>query len=72
MFNYHFLLILSGPEGVVTYTRRHINPNALPIWSSIDKMLPKLHISSEGTIEDEGSGLIEIDFANKLVLADCC
>lgn len=65
--NYFRRICKKRPEGVITYTRRHINPNALPIWSSIDKTLPKLHISSEGTIEDEGSGLIEIDFANKFI-----
>lgn len=65
--NYFRRISKKRPDGVLTYTRRHINPNALPVWSSVDKGLPKMYISSEGTIEDEGSGLLEIDFANKFI-----
>ncbi|XP_049814518.1 poly(ADP-ribose) glycohydrolase [Schistocerca nitens] len=54
-----------APEGVVTFTRRCIAPENLPLWETSSKLLNKLHITSCGTIEDEGRGMLQVDFANK-------
>ncbi|KAL1117697.1 hypothetical protein AAG570_004012, partial [Ranatra chinensis] len=55
------------PEGVITYSRNFVDPIRLPNWSECNISFPKLHISSKGTIEDDGTGMMEIDFANKFV-----
>lgn len=64
-----FFLIILAPTGVVTFKRRHINRSAIPRWDKLDTKLSecKVHISSTGTIEDDGLGLLQVDFANKYV-----
>lgn len=39
----------------------------MPRWDKIDKTFVdlKLHITSNGTIEDNGDGMLQVDFANK-------
>lgn len=69
MFNIFLILIndvmKSVPTGVVTYSRQLVPSNLYPNWSKSNKMLPHLYVSSEGTIEDDGFGLFQVDFANK-------
>jgi poly(ADP-ribose) glycohydrolase len=69
-----FICVVSAaPDGVVTYARRYVNRNDLPQWDRSRKLLTKLHITSQGTIEDDGEGLLQVDFANKYVYhAVCC
>lgn len=57
------------PKGCVTFERRFVAHNQLPIWSQCNILLgdTPLHITSEGTIEDEGIGLLQVDFANKFL-----
>lgn len=55
------------PTGTVTFSRRYIPPGSLPDWSKSTKPLPKLHIRSSGCIEDEGAGMLQVDFANKFI-----
>uniref|UniRef100_W8AQL3 poly(ADP-ribose) glycohydrolase n=1 Tax=Ceratitis capitata TaxID=7213 RepID=W8AQL3_CERCA len=57
------------PTGVVTFTRRSLNTAELPKWAECKAPLgaTPLHITSEGTIEDQGSGLLQVDFANKFL-----
>lgn len=57
----------SDHEGVVTFSRRYISPGSFPNWGQSTKPLPKMHITSHGFIEDEGSGMLQVDFANKFV-----
>nr|CAD7393435.1 unnamed protein product [Timema cristinae] len=56
-----------APEGVLTYSRQYLSSSQLPDWTSSKKFLPQLHISSSGTIEKEGGGFLQVDFANKMV-----
>lgn len=42
------------------------------MWSESTSLLPKLHVTSIGSIEDEGAGMMELDFANKLVCLYFC
>ncbi|XP_055923525.1 poly(ADP-ribose) glycohydrolase [Eupeodes corollae] len=57
------------PTGVVTFIRRSIPTADLPNWSYIEAPLAvtPLHITSCGTIEDQGRGLLQVDFANKFL-----
>ncbi|XP_026301687.1 poly(ADP-ribose) glycohydrolase isoform X3 [Apis mellifera] len=57
----------AAPEGVVTIQRRYIPKSDCPKWDEqVQKLLP-LHITSKGTIETEGTGFLQVDFANKYV-----
>ncbi|XP_014250217.1 poly(ADP-ribose) glycohydrolase isoform X1 [Cimex lectularius] len=65
--NYFRRIIKKKPKGIITFTRRHVKPEELPVWSEREEKFCKLHITSVGTIEDQGAGLMEVDFANKFV-----
>ncbi|XP_050433324.1 poly(ADP-ribose) glycohydrolase-like isoform X2 [Adelges cooleyi] len=51
----------------VTYSRRYLTENELPTWLKSTNPLTSLHIASDGTIEDNGDGMYQIDFANKFI-----
>ncbi|XP_068424615.1 poly(ADP-ribose) glycohydrolase-like [Clinocottus analis] len=53
------------PKGLVTFTRQHLNNP--PNWESSQTLLKRLHITCEGTIEDDGYGMLQVDFANRFV-----
>ncbi|XP_034754333.1 poly(ADP-ribose) glycohydrolase [Etheostoma cragini] len=53
------------PKGLVTFTRQVLNNP--PNWESSQTQLKRLHITCEGTIEDDGYGMLQVDFANRLV-----
>ncbi|ESP04028.1 hypothetical protein LOTGIDRAFT_110075, partial [Lottia gigantea] len=54
------------PCGVVTFTRQYIDNT--PIWDDFKLLVPEqIHVSSQGTIEDDGFGLLQVDFANKFI-----
>jgi len=40
----------------------------LPYWLQSTKKLTNLYITSDGTIEDNGDGMLQVDFANKWVV----
>lgn len=53
------------PTGLVTFTRKSLDK---PLnWKSSETLLTKLHITCEGTIEDDGHGMLQVDFANRFV-----
>jgi hypothetical protein len=45
-----------------------MNHDALPHWSDSNKKLTRLHVTSTGTIEDDGINMLQVDFANRLDL----
>ncbi|XP_048089359.1 poly(ADP-ribose) glycohydrolase-like isoform X1 [Alosa alosa] len=53
------------PTGLVTFTRQCLN--RFPDWESSQQRLTRLHITCEGTIEDQGHGMLQVDFANRFV-----
>ncbi|XP_065119001.1 poly(ADP-ribose) glycohydrolase isoform X3 [Paramisgurnus dabryanus] len=55
------------PDGLVTFERICIDPKQLPKWKSEKKKLGDLHITSEGSIDKEGVGMLQVDFANKYI-----
>lgn len=54
------------PTGCVTFQRRFIHAADIPRWAESTEPLggTPLHITSDGTIEDQGAGLLQVDFAN--------
>lgn len=65
----HFFFVVAAPTGVVTFTRRSIPESKLPNWSQCTMTFDTtpLHVSDDGTIEDDGEGLLQVDFANKFL-----
>ncbi|RXM99855.1 Myoferlin [Acipenser ruthenus] len=53
------------PTGLVTFTRQSLS--SFPDWQSSKNQLTRLHITCEGTIEDQGCGMLQVDFANRFV-----
>ncbi|XP_065332059.1 poly(ADP-ribose) glycohydrolase-like isoform X2 [Cloeon dipterum] len=51
------------PSGVVTFHRREVQNS--PQWNESTKPIKRLHISRKGTIEDDGTYMLQMDFANK-------
>ncbi|XP_072439495.1 poly(ADP-ribose) glycohydrolase isoform X1 [Chiloscyllium punctatum] len=65
LFCYFRKVTKEKPTGLVTFQRQCI-PN-FPEWERSTKKLTRLHITCEGTIEDNGHGMLQVDFANKYV-----
>lgn len=65
--NYFRRVSQNMPTGVVTFTRRYMHDKELIRWDQWegDFKSMKLHVTSQGTIEDQGRGLLQVDFANK-------
>jgi poly(ADP-ribose) glycohydrolase len=55
----------SDPRGVVSFRRQVLSE--FPRWSKSNKPLSELHVHAEGTIEDNGTGMLQVDFANKYI-----
>uniref|UniRef100_A0A182STD6 poly(ADP-ribose) glycohydrolase n=1 Tax=Anopheles maculatus TaxID=74869 RepID=A0A182STD6_9DIPT len=59
------------PTGVVTYERRFIPLHHVPDWDSVEACFSRdrapLHVSPDGTIEDQGVGLLQMVFANRFL-----
>lgn len=47
-------------ETLVTFQRRCIRRQDLPKWYSSDKKLCQFHVTSQGNIEDDGQGLLQV------------
>lgn len=62
-YAYHFacdicLSFSIVPTGVVTFTRQCIEK--FPNWKNLETSLTDIHVSAEGTIEDDGDGLLQV------------
>nr|XP_023996329.1 poly(ADP-ribose) glycohydrolase-like [Salvelinus alpinus] len=51
------------PCGLVTFERRYIRD--MPNWGR--ETVPKLHVSSVGFIEEQGAGMLQVDFACNMI-----
>ncbi|XP_070545478.1 poly(ADP-ribose) glycohydrolase-like isoform X2 [Ptychodera flava] len=65
ILNYFKRVTTNTPTGTVTFTRRVIQN--FPRWDKSSHSFTKLHVSSTGTIEDDGQGMLQVDFANKYI-----
>lgn len=52
------------PSGVISFTRQRITKNS---WMENGKSFTDVHVTSGGTIEDNGEGMLQADFANKFL-----
>ncbi|XP_051973835.1 poly(ADP-ribose) glycohydrolase [Xyrauchen texanus] len=57
----------SKPDGLVTFERISIPTAQLPDWNNQKKTLKNLAIVSKGSIEEEGTGMLQVDFACKYI-----
>ncbi|KAJ8022912.1 Poly(ADP-ribose) glycohydrolase [Holothuria leucospilota] len=68
IINYFRRVTSETPCGTVSFERRSIMlASNFPQWKESQCQLGNLHVSSKGTIEDDGKGMLQIDFANKFV-----
>ncbi|RWS25726.1 poly(ADP-ribose) glycohydrolase-like protein [Leptotrombidium deliense] len=67
ILNYFRRITAETPKGVVSFERRSLRKSELPDWKHSMKPLRCLKVFSEGLIESEGKGMLQVDFANKMV-----
>ncbi|XP_034290652.1 poly(ADP-ribose) glycohydrolase [Pantherophis guttatus] len=65
LFCYFRRVTEKKPTGLVTFTRQCLQE--FPEWERSPKKMPKLHVTYEGTIESNGQGMLQVDFANRFV-----
>ncbi|XP_041424523.1 poly(ADP-ribose) glycohydrolase L homeolog isoform X2 [Xenopus laevis] len=65
LFCYFRRVTEKKPTGLVTFTRQHLD--CFPDWERSSKKLTRIHVTSEGTIEGNGHGMLQVDFANRFV-----
>ncbi|XP_051794722.1 poly(ADP-ribose) glycohydrolase [Acanthochromis polyacanthus] len=54
-------------EGLVTFERRYLGDTDMPHWKRSTEKLHKLYVASRGSIESEGTGLLQVDFASSWI-----
>ncbi|XP_021254633.1 poly(ADP-ribose) glycohydrolase isoform X2 [Numida meleagris] len=65
LFCYFRRVTEKKPTGLVTFTRQSLQE--FPDWERSQKKLSRLHVTYEGTIESNGQGMLQVDFANRFV-----
>ncbi|KAM3834721.1 poly(ADP-ribose) glycohydrolase isoform 2-T2 [Vipera latastei] len=65
LFCYFRRVTEKKPTGLVTFTRQCLQE--FPEWERSQKKMPRLHVTYEGTIESNGQGMLQVDFANRFV-----
>ena len=66
LIHYFNRVIANPPTGNITFQRQCITD--LPAWDKCDNItFTKVHVTAKGTIEDNGHGMIQADFANKFL-----
>lgn len=55
------------PQGSVSFHRQAMEEDEFPEWYKSTAQLPKLKIHPHGTIEDNGLGMLQVDFANSFI-----
>ncbi|KAI8823006.1 cytosolic poly glycohydrolase, partial [Fimicolochytrium jonesii] len=67
VFHYFARVIKNAPTGFVTFHRCVLPEQGFPAWESLNMPLCDLEVRNTGTIEDDASGLLQADFANKFI-----
>jgi len=62
---YFSIAVKSCSNGLVTFKRKVVRD--VPEWHNSIKSFNLLHLTSKGTIEVDGKGMLQADFANKFV-----
>lgn len=55
------------PTGLVTFERRVLTDMNPSHWKRCKETMHKLHVTSQGTIETEGEGMLQVDFASRWI-----
>jgi poly(ADP-ribose) glycohydrolase len=58
-------LTTAVPPGYVTFERRSVTER--PRWRKSTKQFSGLKAHSQGTIEDDGTFMLQVDFANRVI-----
>ncbi|XP_063744937.1 poly(ADP-ribose) glycohydrolase isoform X2 [Eleginops maclovinus] len=67
IMHYFQTVIANEPKGLVTFQKRCLRDTDLPKWGSSNDKMPRLHVTSHGTIETEGTGMLQVDFASSWI-----
>ena len=67
LLSYFSRVVSSTPTGLLTFTRKCLEPGSLPDWGSSQQRLSRVSLAASGLIETEGAGMLQVDFANKFV-----
>lgn len=65
LINYFTRITTKEPAGIVTFHRQCMQQ--LPKWSSSQKDIAHVALDSDGVIEADGLGMLQVDFADKFV-----
>ena len=65
LLHYFRRVVSAMPTGTLTFTRQVCSQP--PDWVQCHHLFSKLHVTSQGTIEDDGSGMLQVDFANMYI-----
>ncbi|KAJ6661620.1 hypothetical protein lerEdw1_013859, partial [Lerista edwardsae] len=65
LFCYFRRVTEKKPTGLITFTRQCLQE--FPDWERSQKKMSRLHVTYEGTIESNGHGMLQVDFANRFV-----
>ncbi|KAJ3179542.1 hypothetical protein HDU85_004815 [Gaertneriomyces sp. JEL0708] len=60
-------VLANPPTGSVTFHRQYLAECELPDWEKLHRSLTKIDVRTTGTIEDAGVGMLQVDFANKVI-----
>ncbi|KAM9306337.1 poly(ADP-ribose) glycohydrolase [Pholidichthys leucotaenia] len=67
---YYFKVVTdekTAPHGLVTFERHCLKEADIPNWKICKETLPKIHVTSHGTIESSARGMLQVDFASSLI-----
>ncbi|EFO25964.2 Poly(ADP-ribose) glycohydrolase [Loa loa] len=64
LMHYFHMVSKKMPTGLLTIRRQN---DSAQEWSSMHLPLSKLYVSHTGTIEDDGHGMLQVDFANEYI-----
>ncbi|XP_053213630.1 uncharacterized protein LOC128396992 [Panonychus citri] len=67
ILNYFHRVAINPPRGTVTFRRQYLAPERTPDWSSSAKTLKKFIVCPNGTIENDGRGMLQVDFADEYI-----
>ncbi|CAB3977379.1 poly(ADP-ribose) glycohydrolase-like [Paramuricea clavata] len=67
ILHYFKRVLQQPPHGTISFKRQVLKPDEAPKWNSSQTRLCRLRVSSDGTIEDDAPGLLQVDFANQMI-----
>lgn len=65
LFNYFRRIVTEEPTGTITFHRQVIRDRDFPIWHTSTRGIRTAVVKSQGLIETDGHGMLQVDFANK-------